>query len=270
MPSPNKVKSCPRSGGRSNPVARLLIVLVGLGSALPVHADTIYLIRGGSVEGTVVSQSRTQVTLRTTGGIRVLQKTAIRRISYGEQKRAAKEQPVPAVKQPGKTPAKVEQPQPERRRPPPPTLLGALGRSALLPGWGQRAQGRDLAGNLYTYSFLGVTVATLVLFHRTKVSASRYSTARQQMPIRSLSYYSTVGLGSGLFYLQQQNDVQQKRRLHERLASRGNAAVALLGGIYLANLADVILLRPRPGTTLSVRSLEEGSLGLQIRWAVQF
>ncbi|HNE24036.1 MAG TPA: hypothetical protein PLG78_12755, partial [Leptospiraceae bacterium] len=47
-------------------------------------AETLLLKSGARVEGTIISQNRTTVTIRTAGGDQTFRKDAIRRIQYGQ------------------------------------------------------------------------------------------------------------------------------------------------------------------------------------------
>lgn len=64
--------------------------------ATALQADTVFLKNGQEVEGKIIGQTRTTVTLRTTAGqVRTIQKEQIRRIAYGPTQsddEAAKEQ----------------------------------------------------------------------------------------------------------------------------------------------------------------------------------
>ena len=62
------------------PLAGLWLAVLGL--SYPLTADTITLRTGETLQGTIVGQSPTQVRIRSGSGVRVVQKTAIRRIKY--------------------------------------------------------------------------------------------------------------------------------------------------------------------------------------------
>ncbi len=65
-------------------------LLLALFLAVPLSAETIWLKSGGRLDGTIVGQTRTTVTIRTAAGDQVLRKDSVRRIQYGTDPAAEK------------------------------------------------------------------------------------------------------------------------------------------------------------------------------------
>lgn len=194
---------------------RTYLVLILTFAATAVHADLLYLKNGGTITGKIVGVSQSAVTIQTEGGAQTVAKAAVRRIVYGavedpaaarkkqeearkkqEEERKRQEellkdlekrreeelrrrQELLEQKQPAPAPSPAPLPEPEGEK----TRLGAITRSALLPGWGQFYQGRALEGSIYAGTMLALAGGGAY-------AAAEYSAARS-------AYRSSANL---LFY----------------------------------------------------------------------
>jgi len=196
---------------------RTFLALILTFAATALQADLLYLKNGGTISGKIVGVSQSAVTIQTDGGAQTVAKAAVRRIVYGavedpaaarkkqeearkkqeeerkrqeellkdlekrreEELRRRQEELDRLQKQPSVTPAPTPQPEPEGGI----TRLGAITRSAILPGWGQFYQGRALGGGLYAGSMLALAGSGAY-------AAAEYSAARS-------AYRSSANL---LFY----------------------------------------------------------------------
>ena len=146
--------------GRSPWRACLVAALLGLAPSV-VLADMVRLRDGRSLEGTIVSQDRSAISLRTGGRVQRIPKTLVLRIQYGSgaparrarAKAETKTEPRSSKKAPART---VAAKQSTQKR----DLWRPLWRSALVPGWGLFADSRT-EGIAWTTITLSVLSAAL-------------------------------------------------------------------------------------------------------------
>lgn len=118
---------------------------------------------------------------------------------------------------------------------------GALWRSLVLPGWGQYASGRPLAGALFSGAF--VTVGMAGGAHALGVNEMRQLSAHNNFVRAWSAHYLTGRIDSerGDPILIGFHEAVIERRRITALKHDRDAAGALMGAIYLANVADLYI-----------------------------
>jgi len=133
---------------------------------------------------------------------------------------------------------------------------GALWRSALLPGWGQSYQDRNLNALLIGGSAGAVALAGAILYPK----YWRYETAYQQAA-RSAIFLFTLSPTVG--FLSRQQLAVSRRAVNIR-ASNLNALAAGFAGIYVWNMMDVTIVEL--GRSQLKATLRPGTEGFDIRF----
>ena len=243
--------------------ALLWFVIVSL---VPLWADRVLLRNGTAVEGRVTRQTRTGLTIQTANGTRVIPRARIRRIVYGafdvaaarkkaeraalrrkklqerqdaareeRQERAARQAEAEAD---SKGRGKLE----ARDTAGGAGLRSALGRSMILPGWGQATrQDRRAAGLVYAGGFLFGLVGAAAL----QPSIVRFTGGHaEQERLLTVLFLADASLdAAGLDLLLSLRQERTQRTINA--THRAQAGLGLLAGMfYLANLGDVILAHP--------------------------
>jgi len=114
---------------RNPGLARILCIIAALALTSGLMADRVVLKNGDSYRGTIVSQDRHEVRIRTSFALVTLPKSGVVRLEFDE----------------------------------PADRWDSLWRSALLPGWGQFWHDRPIPGALYSGgTFAGVATSTLL------------------------------------------------------------------------------------------------------------
>ena len=116
------------------------------------------------------------------------------------------------------------------------TVAGSTWRSALIPGWGQYYQGKQVRGGVYFLSTLAVGAVLVDSWRAYRDARNSYDQS-----ITTSWVYPTLGLAAGttdavISYMQSsllQDKVNQRSRQYT------NAAAAMLG-VYLINLVDAV------------------------------
>ncbi|MBI3394350.1 MAG: hypothetical protein HY042_00795 [Spirochaetia bacterium] len=159
---------------RSLLVLAFLSALIVSGSA---YADALILRNGEVLQGTIVSQSRTQVSISIAGQIRIVPKGDVVRLVFGsgdeeiqKQEKLRREE---SFRQREAERRKIEEER-ERQRSTDRRLipLDVLWRSALAPGWGQHYAHRDDQAILVGGIFFGTALVGWE-FRKTALAAKR-------------------------------------------------------------------------------------------------
>ena len=245
----------------------LLLALLFAGG---LAAETIVLKNGQVLSGRVVGQSRTEIRLQTSAGLRVIKKADIRRISYDtpadverrrreeaerqERARKQREQEEAARKrqeqaQNGAEAARKQQ-EPAGETQPDEALsyTGFAVRNAVLPGWGFFANDQPVWGATYAALTAGA------LYHawttrRAALAARDDNFAQVEfntlLTLAPLEIDNGVRLGFGILSNQAAfGPYQSKLDAH-------NQSLQILGLVYFAQLAHTAALAPgwpTPGT----------------------
>jgi len=239
-------------------------------------ADTVILRSGEVVTGTIVGQNREIVRIRTEDRVRVISKAEIRRLTFSKDEATTRPEPRPEPQpQPEDKPEQSEEPvaqeaveaieealEPEAGETV--DVWGALWRSALLPGWGQFAQGRATAGWIYAGSFFAGGIATGALFGEASSATAAYESEATVLFVAGAPAAGGIGGPFQILTLQNRNAALDRANRANRNA---NAAAGILGAIYLFNLADVVLFHPTPNTSVQAYGAGDGGgLRLDLRF----
>ena len=275
------------------------VMLLGAALVLPVavSAETVFLRNGQYVTGELVGQTLSTISLRTsTGRVQVIPKSKIRRILYTttseEQKRDLEEKARAAAAQRAaeklarekaekarreKDAVAREQAEKERKRQAEEATrrkeaqagflespLGrAVFRSALLPGWGQRFQGRTWIGDIYTGASIGFGVLAWYFYKDYQPKRKTYESESQvSLGLALLSPDLIVGPTAAYGY-RRALDARNRMRLS------GNRANVFWTGFALTwawNMVDVVLFRPGEGAAVFVAPSD----GLQVGFRILF
>ncbi|MCB1322970.1 MAG: hypothetical protein KDK34_22125 [Leptospiraceae bacterium] len=215
---------------RSTSIIILLLLLVL--SASTLQAETLILKSGQQVEGRILSQTRTEVRIRTANGVQVISKTDIRRILYNDQQiqeearrqeelrrqqeEERRRQEEEARRQAEETQRQEEEAQRQaeearrqaeeeaRRRAeenanveqdqePKVTVWNSLLRSAILPGWGQIHSGRSGSGWMIMGGFLGAAGLSLYLDDQYYLARRNYENDANEFFYTSPLLISSLG-----------------------------------------------------------------------------
>ncbi|TGK79739.1 hypothetical protein EHQ23_17115 [Leptospira bourretii] len=109
-----------------------------------------------------------------------------------------------------------------------------IGRSAIVPGWGQYHWNEPVRGSLYLIAFLGAAVHYNQAWNLHKEAKSEY-----QNDFRSLVIFTSGGSGFVLNLIDKNNLASDYRRTGNNL----NTASDILIGVLLINLIDSMLYR---------------------------
>ncbi|MCR9141771.1 MAG: DUF5683 domain-containing protein [bacterium] len=161
----------------------------------------------------------------------------------------------------------------EDSRPSSVTRGGALWRSLILPGWGQYAQGRNIAAFGYGGAFVGAAALTASYEADYRSKQSALDSAGSNLN------FSIVVLGASLPFIDPSLTLRpqlfnlQLYQFSERNAARSAAQSAsrnvqlgsmLLGAVYLANIVDVILFHPTASSNVGLYT-GAGAAGLRFQ-----
>ncbi len=284
-------------------ILTILFVLLSSVASLSLQADTIFLRSGQWVRGNIISQDRSKITVNTENGHRDILKTSIRRIVFGaeekstmasdEEKKVQEEKLAAMAKEREereKAAAKQREEEEIRRREEAArqeaarqealkkqqdangnpvdgrriTTLGAVWRSALLPGWGQSYEGRKSAGYKFGGGFLSLFVLTFYFRSQSLSSRETYSqNADMLFAVGAAAPSPYYILGAAALYPQTADSRQRMQTWGNRTNFLGTA----LFGLYIWNLVDVVLYRPTAQTAVAILPVGDG---LRLSWIYQF
>lgn len=255
---------------------RPIVIVVFFAIVLPLSADTVLLRTGQTVEGTIISQSRTDIRIQTAAGIQVLQKTNVQRVIYGsdaarvaEEKRLQEERRLEELRkaeearkaeelrkqeEARKAAEKNKDPGGKKNTTEPakaggPSTWSYAWRSMVLPGWGHLYGGETMTGYAYMGAF-GVALLGVARTRNTALDAkSTYTSEVTMNKIKGLALRSALGGGTGttfiaLIYMRQADAAVQND--YKKAVQKNKAALGFLGTVYLAQLAHVTIFSPRP------------------------
>lgn len=123
------------------------------------------------------------------------------------------------------------------------TLGKAVLRSLVLPGWGQMYQNRQIAGTAYFLFFLGGIGFSAYQYKEFKTESHDYDYKANTYLFALYSRDSSSQFLARSAMHSQKSDVD--RALH-----RAEIAGGVLAGIYLLNLFDVVIFRPKDNLSL--------------------
>ncbi len=258
---------------------RILYILTTLAflAVLPLSADTVLLRTGQAVEGTIVSQSRTDIRIQTPTGIQTLQKANVQRVIYGsdaarvaEEKRVLEEQrkqeeakkqeelrkQEEARKAEEKRKAgegKAGKTTPETTQTAGPGRWAYTWRSMVLPGWGHMYRGDAFTGYAYMGGF-GLALATVAWTQNNAQQAkSTYASEVLMNKVKGIAIRNGLGGGTGtgfvaLLYMRQADaDVQKS---YKEAVTRNKSALGVLGALYVGQLAHLTFFGSGPTASL--------------------
>ncbi|MBM9578040.1 hypothetical protein JWG45_12860 [Leptospira sp. 201903070] len=275
-----------------------LFLILGLLFLLPLtlFSETVLLHEGGSFRGKVVTQNQKSITLQTKEGKRVVAKREILKVIYKdiseeeeerirdaeikrlEDEKLSKQRNLDLKKQQEEeerlrkereTAEKNQKPLP----PPPPkkpevSKAGALGRSAILPGWGQWASGRKFAAIIYPTLFLAAGYAVYENNRKYLVARKDYESYGNPYSTEAIAL-SALGVPNPTlppvimdpFALYVYNEssgnlYQSKKDAVDKAYKNLQASLGVLAGIYLINLADAFIFG---GAVSSSVGISDGS-----------
>lgn len=253
-------------------IARRQAVRIGVLAAYVfpavLSADAIVLRRGGRVSGTVIGQTNTTVQIRTRvrGRLRVraIPKANIVRILYSgsartpvrgyRSKRRASKKPGQHNKSrpKGSGVARTVAGRPGVKGPKHPNgpavggwsmTSGALWRAGVLPGWGHYYLKQDGWAKAYGGLFACAAIAAALIRERALKLKDRYETNAGGTVPGALAASATGGtqeVAGGLFLLNANRD-NRNFQAYEREAARLDAAVFVLGIVYLTQFIHASL-----------------------------
>lgn len=265
-------------------------VVVFLLSVSVVLGDTIYLKNGQVIQGQIISQDKDRVKFRSATGELIIEKNAIRRITYGDApEKAPDEAKDQEAKQRLEEQKRLEAEKDEKEKAELERLLAekekelerikkecaplkaeadaraaaskkfgssSIWRSAVLPGYGQIYRGDRLRGG----AFLGATLLTGYYYYSTyrEYNSARlsYRQAGSLSPVSALS--SNTYITAGVFAF-----VNQRRSRMQVQSARANFAAGLLLTTYLWNLGDAVIASRE-------RGLSDASPPISATPAIQF
>lgn len=145
--------------------------------------------------------------------------------------------------------------------------LGALWRSAILPGWGQRYQGRSGIGWLYTGSMVVLAMATRSQYHEAQIKRDIYQDNANSFLYTTpaiftylISNTANYSANPALFnFIQTQNARKILDREDRELKNMG----LVMAGFYIWNLADVFIFADSGSVSFGLSGRSDG-LGLQL------
>lgn len=261
------------------PHALRALLLAALFSVSTLAAETIFLRSGKTIEGQVLRQDRTKVVIRTAGGIQTIPKSLIRRITYGKDAAAIqKEKEAQARKAEQERQAALRRQELERKQkeeelrkeqerkreeeeraaaaqkkspsksagkesgPNSGNLFGRALRSAVLPGWGHLYSGERATAYTYATTF----ALSLGYAFRARQSAL---TAKSDFDSTVLQNKLLLTIQPSFILLTPTLD-GAAREAYEAKVRRSRVAVGLVGLVYVAQLAHVMIFGgPPPGTS---------------------
>lgn len=119
---------------------------------------------------------------------------------------------------------------------------GALGRSAILPGWGQFYKGESLKGTLFTSGFLLLTLTSAATYSNFQSKKSEYESAQKVDILANLTYTGFSPLG--IYSYNQANSLSSQVN---QAGSVAQISLYSLGGLYIFNLFDAYFLGSTTG-----------------------
>ncbi len=154
----------------------------------------------------------------------------------------------------------------ERNEPTP--FLGALWRSALLPGWGQTSQGRSEIGLIFAGSMVAVGFTVYANEQRYVRARNEYRTTANlvlmttPLSLRNADIARVEPLTHAQFLYGIQSASGSRAAMREARANSLRAAAAL-GFVYVLNLSEVFVFSPRSTTALQIELLP-GAIAVRI------
>ncbi|MBM9502307.1 hypothetical protein JWG44_18810 [Leptospira sp. 201903071] len=264
---------------------------------LSLFAETVLLHEGGSFRGKVITQNQKTITLQTKEGKRVVAKKEILKVIYKdiseeeeerirdaeikrlEEAKLAKQRNLDLKKQQEEEERlRKEREAAEKNRPPiaptpPPkkpevSKAGALGRSAVLPGWGQWASGRKFAAVIYPTLFLAAGYAVYENNRKYHVARKEYESYGNPYSTGAIAL-STLGVANPtlppvitdplslyVYNESSSNLYQNKKDAVDKAYRNLQTSLGVLAGIYLINLADAFIFG---GAVSSSVGISDGS-----------
>ncbi|PJZ52877.1 LA_0442/LA_0875 N-terminal domain-containing protein [Leptospira adleri] len=263
---------------------------------LSLLAETVLLHEGGSFRGKVITQNQKSITLQTKEGKRVVAKKEILKVLYKdideEEEERIRDAEIKRLEEEKLTKQrnldlKKQQEEEERLRkereaveknqqpvaptpPPKPSVsrAGSLGRSAVLPGWGQWASGRKFAAIIYPTLFLAAGYAVYENNRKYHVARKDYESygnpySKDAIALSMLGVANptlppviTDPLTLYVYNESSSNQYQNRREAVDKAYRNLQASIGVLAGIYLINLADAFIFG---GAVSSSVGISDGS-----------
>ncbi|MDV6236385.1 DUF5683 domain-containing protein [Leptospira ellisii] len=256
-----------------------------------LSAETVLLHEGGSFRGKVVTQNQKTITIQTKEGRRVVAKREILKVIYKdideeeeerirnaeikrlEDEKLAKQRDAELKKQNDEQERlRREREDSERNKPaptpnPPPksevSRLGALARSAALPGWGQWASGRKFAAVIYPTLFLAAGYAVYENNRKFLVARKEYESygnpyshdaiLLNALGIQNPHLAPVISDPLSLYiYNEQLSPFQDKREAVDKAYKNLQTSIGVLAGIYLINLADAFIFGGKVASAVGI------------------
>ncbi|MCR9144760.1 MAG: hypothetical protein NXI24_21150 [bacterium] len=240
--------------------ALVLMLLCPVGSGLV--AEVIYLKNGAVIAGKVIGQTRATMRIQTATGVRTIQKTTIRRVSYSaaEEQRVVRQQAEARRQREAEAARKAEAERAAREEaarraeaeanandandtnetdgtPGDITPGGYVWRSAVLPGWGHLAMGKTWTGAAY----MGLGgLAIINVFASRSGALGAESQNADDVLFNFVLTYAPDGLGvaerigTSLFLN------SQAQGPYRQAINRYEQSLGLLGAVYLIQLGHII------------------------------
>ncbi len=235
----------------------LLLVLWPDGPAL--RAEVIYLKNGQVIAGKVIGQSRTTMRIQTPTGVRTIQKTSIRRVSYSaaEEQRIIRQQTearrqreeaeaAPQAEQDRAAREEAERLDAEANAdageestgaPDDITPGGYVLRSAVVPGWGHLAMGKTWTG--VAYMGLGGLAFLNMVTSRSAALAAESQNADDVLFNFALSF-APEGVGATERIVTNLVRNSRAQGPYRDAIDRYDQSLGLLGAVYLIQLGHII------------------------------
>ncbi len=140
------------------------------------------------------------------------------------------------------------------------TLGKAVLRSLALPGWGQMYQNRQIAGTAYFLLFLGGIGFSAYQYKEFKSESQDYD-------YKANSYLLSLYLRDSSGQFLARSDMAAQKNHTDRALHRVGIAGGVLAGVYLLNLFDVVIFRPKDNLSLRASAFTDTlSIKLEYRF----
>jgi hypothetical protein len=140
------------------------------------------------------------------------------------------------------------------------TLGKAVLRSFVLPGWGQMYQNRQIASTAYFLFFLGGIGFSAYQYKEFKSESHDYD-------YKANSYLLSLYLRDSSGQYLARSDMAAQKNQADRALHRAEIAGGVLAGIYLLNLFDVVIFRPKDNLSLRASAFTDTlSIKLEYRF----
>lgn len=283
------------------PVVTVILIAFALFLPASIKADTVRMKNGQVLTGQIVAQTRTSVTIRTSGGMRVVQKAQIASIQYGavespEEKRRKELERQRKIEEARKERERIErekreqeeaekaakeaeeqrkrEQELERKRQEEerirqelanrPTTWGATWRSMILPGWGQHYRGDTTQGwvTMGAYSLLGL--AALYNENELKVAQSKFEMEWEDF---SSVYFASILISFNapvdLIFISRYSGIESDPNYQKAQAAQGRRPVLIgtVAAIWAYTLFDSLYFTNSENVSFDLQIFDERQPG---------